>query len=65
MQSSSIGTSLSTSQACRYIHDFMLIFRRIGKELGVDANVILASAHGRRSIDTLQLYDSNKANWDC
>lgn len=43
----------------------MLMFDRIGKEVGVDPNVILASAHGRRSIDTLQLYDPSKANWDC
>ena len=42
-----------------------LMFDRLGKELGVDPNVILASAHGRRSIDTLQLYDPSKANWDC
>ncbi|KAF9889208.1 hypothetical protein FE257_007521 [Aspergillus nanangensis] len=37
---------------------------KIGAELGVDPNVILATSHGRRSIDTLQLYDPSKANWD-
>lgn len=38
---------------------------RLGDELGVDPNVILASSHGRRSIDTLQMYDPSKANWEC
>ena len=38
---------------------------RIGEELGVDPNVILATSHGRRSIDTLRLYDESKANWEC
>ena len=38
---------------------------RIGKELGVDPTVILQSSHGRRSIDTMQLYDPSKANWGC
>lgn len=33
--------------------------------MGVDPNVILATSHGRRSIDTLKLYDEKKANWDC
>lgn len=42
-----------------------LIIDRLGKELGVDPNVILATSHGRRSIDTLRMYDPNKANWDC
>lgn len=36
----------------------------LGGELGVDPNVILATSHGRRSIDVLQLYDPSKANWD-
>ncbi|OXV08086.1 hypothetical protein Egran_04151 [Elaphomyces granulatus] len=35
-----------------------------GNELGVDPEVILASSHGRRSIETLGLYDSSKATWD-
>ena len=38
---------------------------RLGDELGVDPNVILASSHGRRSIDTLQMYDPSKATWEC
>ena len=38
---------------------------RLGKELGVDPNVILQTSHGRRSIDTLAVYDQNKANWEC
>lgn len=37
----------------------------LGKEMGVDPNVILASSHGRRSIDVLKLYDESKANWNC
>lgn len=32
--------------------------------MGVDPNVILATSHGRRSIDTLKLYDEKKANWE-
>lgn len=36
----------------------------VGAELGVDPNVILATSHGRRSIDVLKLYDPRKANWD-
>ncbi|TLD34627.1 HAD-like protein [Venturia nashicola] len=34
----------------------------IGKELGVDPEVILATSHGRRSIDVLKEYDPSKAN---
>ncbi|KKY20003.1 putative glycerol-3-phosphate phosphatase [Phaeomoniella chlamydospora] len=37
---------------------------RLGGEIGVDPNVILATSHGRRSIDTLKLYDESKANWE-
>lgn len=33
--------------------------------MNVDPNTILATSHGRRSIDTLALYDQSKANWDC
>ncbi|KAL9116927.1 MAG: hypothetical protein Q9187_006544 [Circinaria calcarea] len=36
----------------------------LGNEMGVDPEVILATAHGRRSIDTLRLYDPSKANWE-
>ncbi|CAI7616557.1 unnamed protein product [Penicillium pancosmium] len=39
--------------------------RRIAAELGVDPEVILATSHGRRSIDTMALYDESKANWEC
>lgn len=39
--------------------------RRLAEELGVDPKTILATSHGRRSIDTLALYDKSKANWDC
>ncbi|KAL4879565.1 HAD-like domain-containing protein [Aspergillus karnatakaensis] len=39
-------------------------WHKIGAELGVDPNTILATSHGRRSIDTLQLYDPAKANWE-
>ncbi|KAI4265755.1 MAG: hypothetical protein L6R38_009196 [Xanthoria sp. 2 TBL-2021] len=39
-------------------------WHKIGKELGVDPSVILETSHGRRSIDTLALYDQGKANWD-
>lgn len=43
----------------------MLTIDRIGKELGVDPSVILQTSHGRRSIDTLALYDQSKANLNC
>ncbi|KAF1989509.1 HAD-like protein [Aulographum hederae CBS 113979] len=36
----------------------------IGEELGVDPNVILATSHGRRSIDVLKLYDPKLATWE-
>ncbi|KAJ5158742.1 HAD-superfamily hydrolase subfamily IA variant 3 [Penicillium coprophilum] len=39
-------------------------WHQIGDELGVDPKTILATSHGRRSIDTLRLYDQTKANWD-
>ncbi|KAL4766198.1 HAD family hydrolase [Aspergillus foveolatus] len=39
-------------------------WHKIGAELGVDPKTILATSHGRRSIDTLQLYDPAKANWE-
>jgi glycerol 3-phosphatase-1 len=37
---------------------------RIGREIGVDPDVILATSHGRRSIDVLQIYEPKLANWD-
>lgn len=36
-----------------------------GDLMGVDPNVILATSHGRRSIDVFKLYDPSKANWEC
>ena len=39
-------------------------WHKLGKELGVDPEVILKDSHGRRSIDTLRLYDESKANWE-
>lgn len=38
---------------------------RIGTDLGVDHEVILRDSRGRRSIDTLALYDPSLANWEC
>lgn len=38
---------------------------RIGREIGVDPEVILATSHGRRSIDVLKIYEPKKANWEC
>ncbi|KAJ5135797.1 uncharacterized protein N7515_005075 [Penicillium bovifimosum] len=39
-------------------------WHKLGAELGVDPNVILATSHGRRSIDVIGIYDPSKANWD-
>ncbi|KAJ9662762.1 DL-glycerol-3-phosphatase [Neophaeococcomyces mojaviensis] len=39
-------------------------WQKLGKEMGVDPNLILATSHGRRSIDVLKLYDPARANWD-
>ncbi|KAF2085175.1 glycerol-3-phosphate phosphatase-like protein [Saccharata proteae CBS 121410] len=39
-------------------------WHKIGKELGVDPNAILATSHGRRSIDTLREYDPSLATWE-
>ncbi|KAF6233945.1 hypothetical protein HO173_007775 [Letharia columbiana] len=39
-------------------------WQRIGAELGVDPDVILRNSRGRRSIDTLRLYDPSKATWE-
>ncbi|KAJ5587667.1 HAD-like protein [Penicillium hispanicum] len=39
-------------------------WHEIGAELGVDPKTILATSHGRRSIDVMQLYDKTKANWE-
>ncbi|KAE8842602.1 hypothetical protein HRS9139_01899 [Pyrenophora teres f. teres] len=40
-------------------------WQKIGKEIGVDPDVILATSHGRRSIDVLQIYEPKLANWEC
>ncbi|MCJ1475929.1 hypothetical protein MMC13_004593 [Lambiella insularis] len=37
---------------------------KLGKQLGVDPKIILATSHGRRSIDTLRMYDPAKATWE-
>jgi hypothetical protein len=37
----------------------------IGKEIGVDPDVILQTSHGRRSIDILKIVSPDKANWEC
>ncbi|KAL8694361.1 MAG: hypothetical protein Q9218_000998 [Villophora microphyllina] len=39
-------------------------WHKIGNELGVDPLQILLTSHGRRSIETIALYDQSKANWD-
>lgn len=33
--------------------------------MGVDPKTILATSHGRRSIDMMKIYDPSKANWEC
>lgn len=37
----------------------------VGTEIGVDPVTILATSHGRRSIDTLAILAPHLANWDC
>ncbi|KAI4164731.1 MAG: hypothetical protein LQ342_001706 [Letrouitia transgressa] len=39
-------------------------WQKIGEELGFDPEIVLQTAHGRRSIDTIALYDPSKANWE-
>ncbi|OAQ98883.1 hypothetical protein LLEC1_05940 [Akanthomyces lecanii] len=36
----------------------------IGNEIGVDPETILATSHGRRSIDTLKILAPERANWE-
>ncbi|KAL2212586.1 haloacid dehalogenase-like hydrolase [Sarocladium strictum] len=36
----------------------------IGKEIGVEPEVILQTSHGRRSMDVLKILAPEKANWD-
>ena len=40
-------------------------WHQIGKEIGVDPEVILATSHGRRSIDVLEILEPSRANWEC
>ena len=42
-----------------------LMVYRVGEEMGVDPKTILATSHGRRSIDMMKIYDPSKANWEC
>ncbi|KAF1835465.1 HAD-like protein [Decorospora gaudefroyi] len=39
-------------------------WQKIGREIGVDPDEILATSHGRRSIDVLQIYEPKLANWE-
>ncbi|KAF4932620.1 2-deoxyglucose-6-phosphate phosphatase 2 [Colletotrichum fructicola] len=39
-------------------------WHRIGNEIGVPAETILETSHGRRSIDTLKLVAPHKAHWE-
>ncbi|KAF2189507.1 HAD-like protein [Zopfia rhizophila CBS 207.26] len=39
-------------------------WQRIGNEIGVDPEAILATSHGRRSIAVLQIYEPKLANWE-
>ncbi|EUC32935.1 hypothetical protein COCCADRAFT_5464 [Bipolaris zeicola 26-R-13] len=39
-------------------------WHKIGKEIGVAPEVILATSHGRRSIDVLKIYEPKLANWE-
>ncbi|KAJ4982958.1 haloacid dehalogenase-like hydrolase [Stagonosporopsis vannaccii] len=39
-------------------------WQRIGEEIGVDPEVILATSHGRRAIDVLEIYQPSLANWE-
>lgn len=40
-------------------------WHQIGKEIGVEPEVILATSHGRRSIDVLEILSPERANWEC
>lgn len=54
-----IGTIIDSTEAVvKYWHKQAAL-------MGVDPDVILATSHGRRSIDTFQIYDPSKANWEC
>ncbi|KAL9098133.1 MAG: hypothetical protein Q9163_006148 [Psora crenata] len=55
----------STDAIVKYWHLDLAELVRIGKDLGIDPIDLLKDAHGRRSIDTLRLYNAEKANWQC
>lgn len=40
-------------------------WHQIGKEIGVDPNVILQTSHGRRTIDVLEILEPKLATWEC
>lgn len=40
-------------------------WENVGKDIGVDPEVILQTSHGRRSIDMLRVLAPEKANWEC
>jgi hypothetical protein len=48
-----------------FIWHYLTVIYSIGKELGVDPEVILQTSHGRRTIDVLKLISPEKANWEC
>jgi hypothetical protein len=62
--SSSIGKS-NTHEAVHAAVVALAYTHRIGQEIGVDPELILATSHGRRSIDVLQIYEPKLANWEC
>lgn len=47
------------------VSEILTIMHRIGNEYGIDPNAILATSHGRRSIDVFQQIDPARATWDC
>lgn len=53
------GTIIDSTQA------IIKHWQHLGAILGVDPNLILATSHGRRSIDVLRLYDPSLATWEC
>lgn len=61
-----IGQGYDSSLNSLYLwHQLIEHECRIGTEIGVDPAIILATSHGRRSIDMLKIYQPEKANWDC
>ncbi len=53
------GTVIDSTQAV------VKHWRKQGRLMGVDPDLILATSHGRRSIDVFKIYDPSKANWEC